>query len=279
VNDAPALKAADIGIAMGITGTDVSKGAADMILTDDNFSSIVAAIEEGRTIFANIQKFLRYLLSSNFGEILVMFIGVMAAPMIGLIPPEHGAVVAPLLATQILWINLVTDSGPALALGVEPFDPSLMRRPPRESRRRVIDAAMWFEIVFAGLVMAVGTLWIIDWTLPGGLIPAGEGDLPYAQTMAFTTVVMFQLFNVFNARSTERSGLSGIFRNRWIVVAVLASAGLQVLVVHAPFLQRAFGTVDLSLGDWLACTAVASSILWLRELLKLASKRRRMQTP
>ncbi len=138
VNDAPALKAADIGVAMGITGTDVSKGAADMILTDDNFASIVAAVEEGRSIFANIQKFLRYLLSSNIGEVLVMFFGVVLANTIGLLPEEGSSIIVPLLATQILWINLLTDSGPALALGVEPADPHVMKKPPRDPRTRVI---------------------------------------------------------------------------------------------------------------------------------------------
>ena len=233
VNDAPALKAADIGVAMGITGTDVSKGAADMILTDDNFASIVAAVEEGRSIFANIQKFLRYLLSSNIGEVLVMFLGVVLAGAIGLLPEAGSAIVAPLLATQILWINLLTDSAPALALGVEPADPEVMRKPPRDPRSRVITRAMWLDIAFVGVIMAVGTLLVMDWALPGGLIP-GAGAMPYAQTMAFTTLVFFQLFNVFNARSDEQSAVHGLFSNRWLWLAVLVSALLQAVVDLRP---------------------------------------------
>ncbi len=274
VNDAPALKTADIGIAMGITGTDVAKGAADMILTDDNFASIVAAVEEGRGIFANIQKFLRYLLSSNVGEVLTMFFGVVLAGVIGLAAEAGSAVIAPLLSVQILWINLLTDAGPALAMGVDPSDPGLMQKAPRDPRSPVITSWMWFDIVFVGVIMAVGTLLVMDWALPGGLIHGG-GTTRYAQTLAFTVLVLFQLFNVFNARSDERSAFSGLFSNKWIWVAVLFSALLQAAVVYVPFLQRAFSTVPLSLSDWLVCIGVASMVLWLRELVKLIEWRRR----
>ena len=176
VNDAPALKAADIGVAMGITGTDVSKGAADIVLSDDNFASIVAAVEEGRAIFSNIRKFLRYLLSSNIGEVMTMFFGVLLADMIGLKGQGSGHLVLPLLATQILWINLVTDGAPALALGVDPADAGTMTRPPRLRGERVITRRMWAGIVFVGIVMATGTLMVLDATLPGGLIE-GSGDI------------------------------------------------------------------------------------------------------
>ena len=154
---------------MGITGTDVSKQAADMVLADDNFATIVAAVEEGRAIFANIRKFLRYLLSSNIGEVLTMFFGVVLAGRIGL-QAEGGAVVLPLLATQILWINLVTDGPPALALGVDPADEELMRQPPRPAGEGVITPQMWRGIVLVGVVMAVGTLFVLDASLPGGFI-------------------------------------------------------------------------------------------------------------
>jgi Ca2+-transporting ATPase len=267
VNDAPALKTADIGVAMGITGTDVSKEAADMVLTDDNFSSIVAAVEEGRSIFANVRKFLRYLLSSNIGEVLTVFLGVVLAGVIGLTGDE-GALVLPLLATQILWINLITDGAPALALGLDPADPDVMRQPPRPVGSGVITRRMRFGIAFVGIIMAAGTLLVLDFGLPGGLIQ-GSGDLPYARTMAFTTLVLFQLFNALNARSDERSAFHRLFRNPWLQVAIPLSLGLQVLVVYAPFLQPAFGTVALSLGDWLVCIAISSSVLWLREVSKL----------
>jgi P-type Ca2+ transporter type 2C len=290
VNDAPALKAADIGVAMGITGTDVSKGAADMILTDDNFASIVAAVEEGRSIFANIQKFLRYLLSSNMGEVLVMFVGVMLAGVIGLAAGSETGFIVPLLATQILWINLVTDSGPALALGVEPADPNVMRKPPRDPRTRVINRTMWFDIVYVGVIMMVGTLVVMDLALPGGRIvgnvlrwtgtaghlgaATGEDFLHYAQTLAFNSLVIFQLFNAFNARSSDQSVFHGLFTNRWLWLAVIVGALLQVAVIYIPFLQRPFGTVPLRPVDWLLCIVVGSSVLWLYELLKFIRRRR-----
>lgn len=271
VNDAPALKTADIGIAMGITGTDVSKEAADMVLADDNFASIVAAVEEGRAIFSNIRKFLRYLLSSNIGEVMTMFFGVLLADVIGLTVKGGGGIVLPLLATQVLWINMVTDGAPALALGVDPAGTGIMNEPPRPRAEGVITRRMWTGIFFVGVVMATGTLLVLDASLPGGLIE-GSGSMGYAQTMAFTTLIMFQLFNVFNARSDERSAFVGLFKNRWVWGAILFSLALQVAVIYVPFLQKAFSTVSLSLGDWLRCVAVASSVLWLRELSKAVTR-------
>ncbi len=267
VNDAPALKTADIGVAMGITGTDVSKEAADIVLADDNFASIVAAVEEGRAIFSNIRKFLRFLLSSNFGEVLTMFFGILLADVLGL-TAAGGGVVLPLLATQILWINLVTDGAPALALGVDPADAGAMTRPARPQGEGVITGRMWMGISFVGVVMATGTLLVLDASLPGGLID-GSGSMQYAQTMALTTLVLFQLFNVFNARSDERSAFSGLFKNSWLWGAVLLSLALHVAVIYVPFLQQAFSTVSLGTSDWLRCALVASSVLWLRELSKL----------
>lgn len=270
VNDAPALRTADIGIAMGITGTDVSKEAADVVLTDDNFATIVAAVEEGRAIFSNIRKFLRFLLSSNIGEVMTMFFGVLFAKAIGL-HAEGSAVVLPLLATQILFINLVTDGAPALALGVDPADEGQMNRGPRPSSEGVITRRMWAGIFFVGAIMAAGTLLLLDASLPGGFIE-GSGPLRYGQTMAFTTLMLFQVFNVLNARSDERSAFRGLFHNRWLWGALGLSILLQVAVVYVPFLQNAFSTVSLSLGDWVRCAVVASSVLWLRELSKLFTR-------
>jgi Ca2+-transporting ATPase len=177
----------------------------------------------------------------------------------------------PLLATQILWINLVTDGPPALALGLDPADPKVMNRSPRPQGSGVITRRMWRGMAFVGLVMAAGTLLVLDIALPGGLIE-GSSDLPYARTMALTTLMLFQLFNVPNARSDERSAFSELFRNQWLWGAILLSLLLQLLVVYAPFLQPAFGTVGLSFMDWLLCAAVASSVLWLREASKLLGR-------
>jgi P-type Ca2+ transporter type 2C len=270
VNDAPALKKADIGVAMGITGTDVAKEAADMVLADDNFATIVAAVEEGRAIFANIRKFLRYLLSSNIGEVLTMFFGVLFAERIGL-HAEGGAVVLPLLATQILWVNLVTDGPPALALGVDPAEEGLMHQPPRPAGEGAITPRMWRGIAFVGVIMAAGTLFVLDASMPGGFVD-GSGSLRYGQTMAFTTLMLFQIFNVINARSDERSAFAHLFSNHWLWAAVGVSLVLQAVVLYVPFLQRAFGTVGLGGGDWLLCAAVASTVLWLTEVKKVLAR-------
>jgi P-type Ca2+ transporter type 2C len=267
VNDAPALKTADIGVAMGITGTDVSKQAAAMVLADDNFATIVAAVEEGRSIFSNIRKFLRYLLSSNMSEVMTVFFGVLLAPVIGL-RAEGNVVVLPLLATQLLWINLLTDGAPALALGVDPPDAEIMKKHPRPRSEAVITRRMWGSIFFVAAVMAAATLLVLDASLPGGLVE-GSGSMRYAQTMAFTTLVMAQLFNVFNSRSDERSAFHGLFENHWLWSAIGLSLALQIVVIYTPFLQQAFSTVALSPRDWLRCVLAASSVLWMRELSKV----------
>ena len=267
VNDAPALKSADIGVAMGRTGTEVTKEAAKMILADDNFATIVAAIREGRRIFLNIRKFLRYLLSSNMGEVLTVFLGVVLASVIGLAQGE-GALVLPLLATQILWINLLTDSAPALAMGVDPETEDVMNRPPRSLTDRVIDRQMWAGVLLIGLAMALATLATLDLYLPGGLLP-GTQSLENARTAGFTVLVLAQLFNAFNARSETRSAFHALFTNPWLWGALALSAGLQVLVVHLPVLNQAFTTTPLSPSQWLVCVAMASTVLWVSEVRKV----------
>ncbi|MCC6869203.1 MAG: cation-translocating P-type ATPase [Burkholderiales bacterium] len=275
INDAPALKSADIGVAMGIAGTEVTKEAARMILADDNFATIVHAVREGRAIFDNIRKFLRYLLSSNMGEVLTVFFGVVLAGVIGLGGPDAGgAVVLPLLATQILWINLITDSGPALAMGVDPETDDVMARKPRRPDERVIDARMWAGVLEIGAVMAAVTLLTLDLYLPGGLVE-GTHELANARTAAFTTLVFAQLFNCFNARSESVSAFRHLFVNPWLWGSIALSIVLQVAVVHVGFLNVAFGTVPLAPEQWLVCVAMASAVLGFDELRKLVGRSRR----
>ncbi len=270
VNDAPALKAADIGIAMGVTGTEVTKEAARMILADDNFATIVQAVREGRRVFDNIRKFLRYLLTSNMGEVLTVFLGVVGAGVIGLRDAglaAGGAVVLPMLATQLLWINLVTDAAPALALGIDTPTDDLMARRPRRPGERLIDARMWVDVLLIGTVTAALTLLTIDIFLPGGLIE-GSLDLSTARTAGFTVLVFASLFNCFVARSDITSAFAQLFSNPWLWAAVALSVALQVAVVHLGFLNLAFGTVPLTPAQWLLCAAMASGVLWVSELRK-----------
>ena len=266
VNDAPALKAADIGIAMGQTGTEVTKDAARMILADDNFATIVDAVREGRGVLDNIRKFLRYLLSSNLGEVLTVFLGIVGAGVLGL-SGDGGAVVLPLLATQILWINLITDAGPALAMGVDPMTEDVMARRPRKTDERVIDAKLWAGVAGIGTAMALATLLTLDFYLPGGLVD-GTQSLDQARTAAFTVLVLAQLFNAFNARSETASAFRGLLANHWLWGAVGLSALLQVAVVEVGFLNVAFSTVPMPLAQWAVCVAMASTVLWVSELRK-----------
>ena len=260
VNDAPALKAADIGIAMGITGTDVAKEASDLVLTDDNFATIVVAVEEGRAVFDNIRKTILYLLSSNAGEVLTVFFAVLLARPLGL--DSGNGFTLPLLATQILWINLITDGAPALALGFDPPAPDLMRRAPRARTEGVINRPMFAGILLVGVVMTVGTLAVFHHALPGGI--------PYARTMAFNALVFYQLFNAFNSRAGMRSALPGLGANWRLSAAVALSIALHALVIYVPMLQVAFGTVSLGAADWVLTVVVASSVLWLAEVAKWA---------
>jgi Ca2+-transporting ATPase len=267
VNDAPALKAADIGIAMGVTGTEVTKEAAKMILADDNFATIIEAVREGRAIMDNIRKFLRYLLSTNMGEVLTVFIGVIGAGLLGL-KGTGDTVVLPLLATQLLWINLVTDSGPALAMGADSSIDDLMGRKPRHASESIIDARMWSNVMQTGLVIAAATLLTIDLHLPGGLIE-GTSDLTTARTAAFTVLVFCSMYTCFTARSETTSAFAHLFVNPWLWGAIAMSVLLQVAVVHLPFLNLAFDTAPLDLRQWFLCAATGSAVLWYSELQKL----------
>ncbi|MFH1053286.1 MAG: calcium-translocating P-type ATPase, SERCA-type [Candidatus Woesearchaeota archaeon] len=264
VNDAPALKKADIGVAMGITGTDVSKEASDMILTDDNFSSIVGAVEEGRGIYSNIQKFIEYLLSSNLGEVLTILIAV----LLGL--------PLPVLAFQLLWINLATDGFPALALGVEPKEKDIMKRKPRNPKEFLVTKYSIFRMIYISIIMMLGTLGLYYWALSKNGLGVGSAaggiGYMYATTIAFTTLMMFQMFNVFNCRSENSSLFSiGVFTNRSLIKAVLLSVIFQLLVIYTP-LSAAFETVRLSPFDWLLILGVSSSVLVVNEIDKLIRK-------
>jgi magnesium-transporting ATPase (P-type) len=280
VNDAPALKAADIGVAMGRTGTEVTKAAARMVLADDHFATLVLAVREGRGVLENIRKFLRYLLSSNIAEVMAVLAGVLGAGLLGLKSNAGTAVALPLLATQLLWVNLVTDTGPALAMGVDPVAEDVMARPPRARHEHLVDATMLRDVAGTGLVMAALTLLALDLFLPGGLLepptallgPEDQG-LPLARTAAFTVLVLTQLFNAFNARSAMDSALRHLGSNPWLWWAVASSLWLQVAVVHLPILNLAFGTVPLSLGQWATCAGLSSGVLLFSEARKAWRRR------
>ena len=275
VNDAPAVKSADIGVAMGITGTEVTKESAKMILADDNFSTIVAAVREGRVIFDNIRKFLRYLLSSNVGEVFTVFGGVMLAGVLGITQPGTTGVAVPLLATQLLWINLLTDAAPALAMGVDPSTDDVMARKPRKLTDRVIDGQMWGDIIFIGLIMAAVTLIGMDMHLAGGLFTdrsvdavGHDAQMTEARTMGFTILVFAQMLNALCSRSHDQSVFVGLFANKWLWGAIALSALLQVVVIYVPFLNTAFGTMPLSAGAWVECLGLAMVVLVASELRK-----------
>jgi len=258
VNDAPALKTADIGVAMGITGTEVSKEAASMVLTDDNFATIVTAVERGRTIYDNIVKFVRFQLSTNLGAIGTLI----GAPLLGL--------PVPFTALQVLWVNLIMDGPPAMALGVDPPARDTMSRAPRRPDDRILHGRRLRVLVGYGAVMAVGTLGVLAWAMD-------NSTEAHALSLAFTTFVLFQVFNVFNARAEDRSIFSrDLFTNGKLWAAVLGVVVLQVLAVTVDPVQEVFGTVDLDADDWLVAVGVASSILWLDELRKLVGRHRRV---
>jgi Ca2+-transporting ATPase len=254
VNDAPALKQADIGVAMGITGTDVAKDAAKMVLLDDNFATIVAAVREGRVVYDNIRRFIKYLLTCNASEVAVMLVG----PLFGL--------PLPLQALQILWMNLVTDGLPALALGVEPAEKDVMERPPQAATESIFGHGMIPFVVALGLVMSVASLGI-------GVL-AFRGSDAHWQTLLFTTLVFCQMSLALAVRSEHQALWSlGLRSNPQMLGAVLATVALQLAVVYVPVLQTIFGTTAMPLRDLLIAIGTAGMVLLVVEAWKWASRR------
>jgi P-type Ca2+ transporter type 2C len=263
VNDAPSLNAADIGVAMGITGTDVAKGASDMILMDDNFATIVSAIEQGRNIYSNIKKAVIFLLTCNLGEVIAMFVTL----MIGL--------EAPLIATQLLWINLITDSFPAIALGMDPGNPDVMKEKPRDAKESFFAGGTGFHLIFGGVL--IGALTILAFWFgyyEHGYSPfdhsAPENTVEYARTMAFMVLVMCQLFFSLAVRNSSKSIFQiGIFSNKYLVGAIVLGVLLQLIVIGVPLMQGAFHLQMLDLGGWLIAISLGLVPLLVNEIVKI----------
>src|SRR5690606_32555041 len=261
VNDAPSLRQADIGVAMGITGTDVSKEAAEMVLLDDNFSTIVKAVHEGRRIYENIRKFIIYVLSCNLAEILV----IVFAPVLGF--------AIPLLPIHILWINLVTDGLPGLALVTEPAEKDIMTHPPRPPEENLFAGGLIPRIIVTGVIMTLGALFIQGWCV-------GEGyDVRTQQTAIFTTLCFVQLGNALSARSTYHSIFStGIFANRGMWAAIILTVILQLLIVYVPSLDTIFKTTALSWNVMSMVLLVTFLCIIFNEIVKLLNRRRYLKS-
>ena len=252
VNDAPALKKADIGAAVG-SGTDVAKESSEMVLIDDNFSTIVSAVEEGRRIYENIKKFIYYLFSSNLAEILVLFIALLISLPL------------PIIAIQILWINLVTDGLPALALGLDPTNHEIMERKPRDAKEKIINKSSLINLIALSLVMSLGTIFVFNYYL-------SNNSLIYAQTVAFSTLMLYQMFNVLNYRAQDRTIFSSeFFKNKYLLGAILISVLLQIFIVY--FMPDLFNLIKLTLFDWLVIALVSSTVLIFQEIRKLFIKK------
>ena len=250
INDAPALKHSDIGIAMGITGTEVTKEASDMVLADDNFASIVAAVEEGRSIYNNIKKYLTFLLSCNLGEILIVFIaGILGWPL-------------PLLTIHLLWINLATDGLPAIALGVDPADPDIMKTPPISKSEGIFTRRVKFFIASLAVIIAMIVL-------PIFIVSLERMDIVYAQTVALTTLVMIEMFNAFNCRSLTNSIFKiGPFTNKWLIIAVTFSIFMHLAILYVPGLTPLFKIQSLDPRIWTFILPLSVLPLVLVEIAK-----------
>jgi Ca2+-transporting ATPase len=253
VNDAPALKNADIGVSMGITGTDVARDASDMVLADDNFATIVSAVEEGRNIYDNVRKTVKFMFSGNIGEVLTVLLGIMLnLPL-------------PLLAIQILWVNLITDSLPALSLSMEPPDEGLMERRPRRRSEGIINRILAADLALIGLAIGLGTLGVFWWLLPAGEV--------YARTMAFTTLVVFQMWNVLSCKAGERTAISrAAFNNPYVWAAIAASFVMLATIMYVPFLQDLFNIVPLTVQDWAFIILATLPVLVIIEIRKAATR-------
>jgi len=258
VNDAPAIKRADIGIAMGRKGTDVTREAADMVLTDDNFATIVHAIEQGRGIYDNIGKSIRYLLSCNIAEVFTLFIAMMAA-FIWLREP-----LLVLLPAQILWMNVLTDALPALALGNENPEEKIMERPPKPPHEQLLTRHMFVWIAFVGVLITIGTVAMFFWKLGSGLA--------VAQTMAFTLLVLFQMAVAMTARSSKPIHRIGFFTNPSMFAAIGISVVLQAAVVMVPWLNEIFRTIPLAMNDWALTIGFVVALFAILEVTKLVYK-------
>jgi Ca2+-transporting ATPase len=242
VNDAAALKKANIGVAMGVAGTDVAKEASDMIITDDHFASIVNAVEEGRGIMDNIEKFVNYLLSSNAGEVLLLFVALLIGFEVG------GKIVLPLLVLHLLWLNIVTDGLPAIALGVDPIDRRVMERKPREPSRPILDRGMIINIIIIAILMTIAVLAVFNEYLP---------QVVYAQTAAFTTMVFLELVRIYVIRAKYHVP---VFSNPWLFGAIGLSLLLQISVIYTP-LSGVFETTRLSMETWIMILSICAVLL------------------
>lgn len=253
VNDAPALKRSDIGTAMGITGTDSAKEAAEMVLTDDNFASITAAVEEGRAVYDNLKKAILFILPTNGGEALVILAAVV-----------WGFKDLPLTPIQILWVNMITAVTLALALAFEPKEPNLMQRKPRNPNTPLLTSHLVWRIVFVSLILMLGTLGMFVWEM--GL----NGDIARARTIAVNTLVMFEIFYLFNTRYILDSVFNhqGVFGNTYVLIAIAVLIVFQAGFTYLPFMQLLFGTTGIEFDVWLKIVVVASSVLFLVELEK-----------